>query len=371
MGLKEQFLNIYNKFQERFHLKKSDTNIIGLTIGQSSIKIIELKCSQKGKQIDLISYATHPLAEGTLIDDEIQNEEDLIHAIQEALEEGNFSTTNVSIGLFGQSSMSKRLKLAGGSTEEIDDQVYWESQQYIPFNLEEAYISYHIITDNGDDGIDVLVAAAKKELVDDFKAKVEKAGLKVKVVDLEHIAIVNVFELICADELKDSSHTNVIINMAGQKTDFIVYTDHGIAFTREIPFGGLSITEEIQRQMGVKYTEAEDLKINKDENGNLPEEIVTIIDGVLYKIFEEIEETVNFYKTSIVDESFETCYITGGSIQIPGILEGLKEVLNINIIQMDPFQSVRYDESQFSEEDISNMSFTCIPVIGLAMREYS
>ena len=369
LDIKGPLLDFYDSLLSRFNLKQTGVNVIGLTIGQSSVKIVELRRSNQGKQFDLVNYASHPLAEGTLIDDEIQNETDLINAIKEALEEGSFSTINVAIGLFGQSSISKRLKLAGGTAEEVEDQVYWESQQYIPFNLEEAYISYHVVTDHGDDGIDVLVAAATKESVDGLRNIIEKTGLKIKVVDIEQIAIVNVFEFIFADELKDSSHTHVIINMAGQKTDFIVYTDNSVAFAREIPLGGVSITEEIQRQMGVKYTEAEDLKTNRDENGNLPEEVVEIIDGVLNKLFEDIEETINFYKTSIVDENFETCYVTGGSSQIPGILERLKQILDIDIIQIDPFQHIGYDESEYPEELINQMSFTCVPAIGLAMRQ--
>ncbi len=371
MSLTGQISNIYEKIQER--LGMGDRNLIGLSIGQSTVKIVELRCfkTKQGIQFDLLKYANHPLSEGTIIEDEIQDEEDLTNAIQTAIEEGQFSTSNVAIGLFGPSVMSKRLRLAGGSPDEIDEQVFWESQQYVTFNLDEAYISYHIVSDDGDDGIDVVVGAAKKKMVNDIKAVVEKTDLKVKVVDLEHIAVVNVFEFLFSEKIQNSNSSFLILNMAGQKIDFIVYSDKSVSFAREIPCGGLTITEEIQRQMGVNYKEAEYLKINKDENGNLPEEVLTIINGVLEKIFTEIEETISFYKTSISDEFFETCYVTGGSIQIPGVFDGLKEILGIDIVQINPFENMGYDESQNSEEDINIMALTCIPAIGLAMRECS
>ena len=345
--------------------------LIGLSIGKKLIKIAEVKKSKDGQHIDLLRYATHPLGEGTIIEDEIRDEEDLLQAIQEAFKKGKFSIKNVVLGLGGPSVASKRLRLVKGSADEIEEQVYWESQQYIPFDLDNAHISYHILDNQQSeyDDVDVIVGAATKKLIQSMKTVVEKADLTVKVMDLKQLAIINIFELMFSEEVQNSNRSYLILNISGQKTDFLVYTNNSISFAKEIPYGGLTMTEEIQRQMGVTYAEAEDLKTKKDENGNLPEEILSIINNVLEDIFVRINETIDFYRNSISDDSFKVCYVTGGSVQIPGMVDRLKATLGMDIIPINPFDFIRYDNSQYSKDEIEQISFTCLPVLGLAIRE--
>ena len=128
------------------------------------------------------------------------------------------------------------------------------------------------------------------------------------------------------------------------------------------------ITEEIQRKMGVNYFEAEDLKIIGDENGNLPEEILEIIDEVVENFFSEIKKAIDFYITSTSDESLETCYITGGSSQIPGFLEGLEALLGIPVSMLNPFDVFQYSEKKFDEEQIKEISQRGVEALGLALR---
>ena len=113
------------------------------------------------------------------------------------------------------------------------------------------------------------------------------------------------------EKLEDESQSWILIDLGAQKSEFVIYKNHKIMFTKEIAIGGVMITEEIQRQMGVNYYEAEDLKCNGDDNGNLPEEILEIIDDVVDSFFAEIKKTVDFYVSSTSDESFVECVLTG------------------------------------------------------------
>ena len=344
-------------------------DLIGVYIGQSSVKIAEVKSSSDGKRRALIRYATHPLSEGTIIEDEIQNEQDLINALRHTIEKGEFTTKAVTLGLFGPKTTAKKLKLAGGTPEEIENQVFWESEQYTPFDLEDGLLSYDIVGENKGGGIDVVIAAASKNFVNTMKEIVEKVDLRIKIIDINQLALVNVFEFVHSSVIKDSTESFLLLNISGQKTDFIVYSDRSISFSKEIYSGGLAITEEIQRQMGVTYKEAEDLKTKSDENGNLPEEILEIIDEVIKGLFIEIKETLSVYKGSSSDESFKRCYLSGGSAQIPGILEGLNELLGFEVVILNPFDKIGVDTSKYSEEELRSISFAGIPVIGLGMRQ--
>ncbi len=350
-------------------LKIGPRNLVGIDIGFSAVKIVELKKSKKGN-FELVRQSFIPLPEGALIEDEIQNQEQVVECVVQAYKRGKFSTPLVCLGLWGSNTVARRLQLAGGTPEEIEDQVIWEAEQYIPFDVEDSSISFHIVGENEGGGVDVVVGAARKDLIDSFKDVITLAGLKPKIVDLLQISLVNVFELSAAEELASAERSSwVLLDIGAQKTEFLIYKNGMISFAKQINIGGLMITEEIQRQMGVNYKEAEDLKITGDQSGNLPEEIVEIIDSVIESFFSELKKTLDFYVSSTSDESFSGCYITGGSSQIPGLLEGLEALLGFPVRKLNPFDAISYDESDFSEDEIDELIHRGVSVIGLAMRE--
>lgn len=350
-------------------LKLGPRNLVGIDIGFSAIKIVELKKSKKNSY-ELVRHAFVPLPEGALIEDEIQNAEQITETITRAYKNGKFSTPNVCLGLWGPNTIARRLQLAGGTPEEIEDQVIWEAEQYIPFDVEDSSISFHIIGENEGGGVDVVVAAARKDVIDSFRDLITNAGLKVKIVDLIQISLVNVFEAVAAEELALAERSSwVLLDIGAQKTEFLIYKNGMISFAKQINIGGLMITEEIQRQMGVNYKEAEDLKITGDDKGNLPEEIVEIIDAVIESFFGELKKTLDFYISSTSDEAFTGCYITGGSSQIPGLLEGLEALLGFQVRLLNPMDAISYDEADYDEDELNDLIYRGVSVIGLAMRE--
>ena len=341
--------------------------LIGINIGQSSIKISEVIREPKGNSIKLIRYSSWPLSEGTVIEDEVQDEEDLISAIRSAVEAGGFSTQNAALGLFGSNVVVKRLKLAGGTPDEIENQVFWEAEHYIPFNIDSSFISYHVVANTETEGCDIIVAAATKDFVNGIKDIVEKAGIRVKSVIPDALAIANIFELVCAEELADAHHSYLILNIGGQKTDLMVYSNDSVSFTKEIGYGGLMITEEVQRRMGVTYEEAEDLKTIRDENGNLPEEIQLIIDEVIDIFLEEIKKTVDFYIKTTSDEEFHSCYITGGGAQTIELKDSLESLLGLDVLALNPFDVVEVESQKFPEDQVEAMAFQAVTSMGLSM----
>ena len=342
-------------------------NLIGINIGQSSVKISEVIREPKEKKIQLIRYSSHPLSEGTVIEHEIHNEEDLVQAIQNAMKVGYFSTKNAAIGIAGSHVVVKRLKLAGGTPDEIESQVFWEAEHYIPFNLDSAFLSYHVITNNDTEGCDIIIAAATKEFTNTIKNIVERAGVKVKSITPDSLAIANVFEYVYADQIFDSHHSYLVLNIGGQKTDIIVYSHNGVSFTKEINYGGLMVTEEIQRRMGVTYEEAEDLKTTRDENNNLPEEIQIIVDEVIDIFLDEIKKTIEFYIKTTSDEKFHSCYITGGAAQTPGLRDSLEDLLGLDVLDLNPFDKIVIQEKGLSNEQRHPLSSQVVTSIGLSM----
>lgn len=362
MSTKEQIEDIVDAIKES--LGMTSKAIFGLDIGSSSVKMAELV--QAGSTFKLVRYTSLPLPEGCLIEDEIQKEEEIIAAIEECLEVSGITYKNVCIGLSGPNTLARRLQLAGGSDEEIEDQVSWEAEQYLPFNIEDSRVSYHLIGENEGGGVDVLIAAAKLDVIDSFKGLVAEAGLKAKVVDLDLIALTNIIEHVLDDELLIPDTSWIFMDIGAQKTGFLIYRNETIVFSKEIPIGGVMITEEIQRQMGVNYEQAEDLKINGDSNGNLPEEIIEIIDSVNEAFFTEVRKTLDFYITSSSDDSIAECYITGGGSVVPGLQEGLQGLLGIAVNQFNPFDRLAF--GNFSDDEITEIAYRGSVTLGLALR---
>ena len=356
---------IKKKIGDAFYI--GPRGISGIDIALSAIKMAEVAKLSDGSY-KLLNYSSVHLPEGTIIEDEVQKEDEILKALQTGLKELGTSNRYACIGLSGPNTLIKRLQLTGGTDEEIEDQVLWEAEQYLPFPIDEGNISFSVIKENQGGGVDVIIGAAKKNIVDSFKEIIERSGLKVKIVDLSAAATINVFENVMGHEVKALGKTWILMDLGAQKTQFMIYKNGVMVFFKEINIGGLTITEEIQRQMGVNFNEAESLKIHGDGSGNIPEEIVEIINQVFDTFFAELKKTIDFWVSSTSEEDFDGCILTGGGAQIPGFQEALQELLETEVQILNPFSSMTYNKNNISEDMINEIAYKGVCAIGLAMR---
>lgn len=342
--------------------------VFGIDIGAHSIKVCEISGSP-GK-IKVEKFGVFVLSEAAIIEDEIQKPSEIVEGIQEAIARAGIRSKMACYGLYGPNTMTKRLNVPEGTKEEIEDHILWEAEQYITFGADESQISFHIIGDNEGGGKDALVAAARTDLVETFTGVLTDAKLSAKIVDLNVLAISNLFEEIYKKDLDEYSQGTLIIDFGAQSTKIIVYKRGGPIFTKELPIGGGLITEEIQRQMGVSYEEAEDLKITTDENGNLPQEILNIINMQLDHQIAEVRKNINFYVTQGSAEKVDYCFVTGGSSLLPGLTDKLAAVSGLEVQKMDIFSAIKIDDHKM-EQDLEQLSASAAVAIGLAMRKFN
>jgi type IV pilus assembly protein PilM len=360
--------DIKDKFEEIF--KIGSQGIIGIDIGLSAIKMAEVINLGSGNY-KVNKYASISLPEGAIIEDEIQKEDEILEAIQQGLKELDSNHKFVCLGLSGPNTLIKRLQLAGGTIVEIEDQVTWETEQYLPFPIDEGNISFSIVGENQGGGVDVIIGAVKKTILESFKDIVERCGLKVKIVDLNAAATVNVIESVLGEEVKGKEKSWILMDLGAQKTQFMIYKAGVLVFYKEINIGGLTITEEIQRQMGVNYEEAESLKIQGDGSGNIPEEIVDLVNQVLDIFFTELKKTIDFWFNSTSEEAFTGCILTGGTALIPGLPEALQELFETEVQILNPFSKMTFNQNNISEDMINEIAYKGVCAIGLAMRSLS
>ncbi len=359
--------SIIDKINElKVHFEKG--HLLGVDIGLSSVKIALLSDAKKG-QYKLEKYMSYPLSEAAIIEDEIQKVEEVIEAILTILSEKKIQKRISCLGLSGPNTVTKRLQVPSGSKDEVEDNILWESEQYIPFGADDAEIGFSVISDDSD-FVDAIVGAARVDVADNYIEIFKQANLAVKVVDLNVFALSNVFEKIVHERLEDISNEGaVILDFGAQYTTIIVYKNGAPVLTKEIPIGGVLLTEEIQRSMGVSYEEAEDLKINGDDNGNLPEEIIDLLEVHLEKLIGELRKVLNFYIAVGSSDQVKHMFITGGSSLLPGIKDALIDLIDIEPEELDPFEFLQLKGNNFSEEELEEIRVTGLTVLGLAMRE--
>lgn len=348
--------------------KLNPGGVVGLDIGSHSIKVCEVSGAPGKVKIDRFGVFTLP--EAAIIEDEVQKPSEITEGILEALKQAGIKSKVVCIGLYGPNTMTKRLNTPEGTKEEIEDHVMWEAEQYITFGADESTIDFHILGENEGGGKDALVAAAKNDLIENFQELVRPVKIEPKIVDLNVLALSNIFEEVAGDNLEEYSNGTLILDFGAQSTKIIVYKRGGPIFTKEISVGGSLITEEIQRQMGVSYEEAENLKITPDDNGNLPEEILNIINAQVDQQIAEVRKNINFYVTQGSAEKVNYCFITGGSSLLPGLSDKLSVVAGVPVERLDIFSRVKVDEKKLGI-NLDQMAAISPTVIGLAMRKFN
>jgi type IV pilus assembly protein PilM len=343
-------------------------SVIGVDIGSSMIKMAELD-HLAGGNFKILKYASMPLAEGTIIDDEIQNEDELLQTLTYCFKQLKSSRKNVCVGLSGPNTTMKKLQMPRElNAEELQDHSEWDIEQYLPFSLEEANVSSSILRVNPGTLSDVFVGAAKKSLVSSYKTLIEKLTYKVKIVDLGSAAILNVFDHVLHEEITARGANWLLLEVGAARSKFIICKGGILTFFKEINIGGNTITEEIQREMGVTHNEAQSLKIQGDGNGNIPEEVLEIINQVMATFIAEVVTTRDFWTSSSGESEFGGCAVTGGGALIPGINELLAEALETEVIALNPFSKMTYNKSNIKEDMIDEIAYQGVCAIGLGMR---
>lgn len=360
-GLQDQIKDLISELSQM-----GNTNVVGVDIGASSVKVCELSGS-KGKY-KLAKFSMIKLSEAAIIEDQFEKPEEIVDALKQALKQAGIKNFSACLGLYGPNTIGKRLQMPAGTPQEIEDQVMWESEQYIPFGADVSSIGHQILGENEGGGVDVYMTAAREDLIERFQGIAKDAGLKVKIIDLNMIALNNIFEHSMKDKIDQMEQAALVIDIGAQTVKMIVYKNKAPIYNREINFGGHLITEEIQRQMGVSFEEAEDLKINGDEAGNLPEEIVAIINASLQNFFSEVKKSLNFFLSTSTEDKIEVCFITGGSSLLPGVKEGIEKILDVSVEYLNPMRKIDFDEKAFSQQMKSILISQGSIAIGLSMR---
>jgi type IV pilus assembly protein PilM len=344
-------------------------NALGLDIGTSSIKLVQLKESKKG--IQLASFSMAPLPSEAIVDGAVMNSGAVVDTIQAMVAAQKLKNRQCAISISGHSVIIKKISLPAMTPEELDESIKWEAEQYIPFDVNDVYIDYQILQTRPEQGqMDVLLVAAKKEMVDEYANVVREAGLEPVVVGIDCLTIQQCFEL---NYGYPPGETIVLINTGASTININVVANGITTFTRDIAMGGNQFTEEIQKQLNVSYDEAEAYKLGGergvDADSVVPQEVERVVSAVSEQMASEIHRSLDFYMATSSEGRISRIYLSGGSAKIPALGRTLENRIGVACELVDPFRGVQVDPKLFNLDYINQVRPLAAVVVGLGLRK--
>ena len=342
---------------------------VGLDIGSSSVKLARLKETKRG--FSLLSYASAPLPPEAIVDGALMNSAAIVSAIQDLCAANKIKAREAAIGVSGHSVIIKKITLPRMTQEELDESIQWEAEQYIPFDVKDVNIdTFPLETGNDQAGqMDVLLVAAKKDMINDYVSVVTEAGLQPVVVDVDAFAVQNMFE---ANYEQVAGETIVLINAGASVVNINVVTNGASTFTRDITVGGNQFTEEIQKQLNVSYDEAEALKVGGQRAGEadavVPQEVERVMLGVAEQMAGEIQRSLDFYSATAADSHFSKVYLSGGAARVPALFKVIEQRVGVPVEILNPFKSIEVDNRKFDPQHILEIAPAAAVAVGLALR---
>lgn len=343
-------------------------NAIGLDIGSSSIKLVQVKETKKG--IQLLNFSMAPLPPEAIVDGALMNATAVVDTIQGMMSAQKLRSKEVAISLSGNSIIIKKIGLPAMTPEELDESIKWEAEQYIPYDVNDVNLDYQILQSRPEQGqMDVLLVAAKKEMVEEYVGIVRESGLDPVVVDVDSFTIQNAFEVNYA---WPPGETVVLIDIGASTININVVANGITSFTRDISMGGNQFTEEIQKQLNVSYDEAEAYKLGGergvDADSVIPQEVERVMQSVSESMAGEIHRSLDFYLATSSEGRMSRIYLSGGTAKVPALARTIEQRVGVPVELLDPFRSVQIDQKLFNLDYINEVRPLAAVAVGLALR---
>jgi type IV pilus assembly protein PilM len=343
--------------------------LLGLDISSSSVKLVELGRDKAGNLV-LERCAIEPLERGWITDGNVEKFDEVADAMRRVIKKSGTRTKNVAMALPPSAVITKKIILPGGlSEQDLETQVEAEANQYIPFSLDEVSLDFCVVgpssTSSGD--VEVLIAASRKEKVQDRQGLAEAAGLKPLIVDVESYASrLAAGRLIQALPNQGVDTMVALFEVGAFTTSMQVIRNEEVLYDRDQAFGGAQLTQLIVRQYGFSPEEAE----TKKRNGDLPEDYDSgVLKPFVESMAQEIGRALQFFFTSTPHNRVDYVMLAGGSAALPGLTDAVTMQTSFPCHLANPFEGMQVGES-VREKKMRREAPSYLTSCGLAMRRF-
>jgi len=336
---------------------------LGLDIGSHAVKICELAQSDRGFGLLSLGSATLP---SNAVEDGVLLEPDAVAGVVAGLVKHlKLKSRKVAISISGYSVIVKKINLAVMSDAELESHIQAEAEQYIPFDIDEVYLDYQDLKTNvgDDDRTNVMLVAAKKEVVDGYLGMLRTAGLKPVVVDVDAFALENAYEanfgLDANVALVDIGASKMNINIISKGTSILA---------RDVVMGSRALSEQIQGRFDVSFDEAEGLKLGKIKAGDRQGDLEEIIVNTCSQWVAEVKRALDFYYSNYPEDAIGSLVLSGGGAKLRGLGQFFSEETGVPVSMFNPFASLRYDRNLIDPAYLKFIAPEMVLATGLATR---
>jgi type IV pilus assembly protein PilM len=341
-------------------------SLVGLDIGSSAVKAVELKPA--GKAYKVAAFGTEPVPPDSIVDGAIIDGGVVAEAIRRLFGGRGIKTKDVAASLSGNAVIVKKITLPVMTASELAESIYWEAEQYIPFDIQDVNLDYQILDKGADGGkatMDVLLVAAKKEKIADYTGVIAQAGRSAVVVDVDAFAIQNAYEINYGIE---PGAVVVLLNAGASATNINILNGDQSVFTRDITIGGNAYTEALQRELNLPFDLADQLKRGVSVDGVTFEDARPVLRAVSENVMLEIQKTFDFFKATAASDRIDRIMLSGGASRAEGFTEMLTDRFSAPVEPLDPFKRVVFYAKMFQVESAADAAPTAAVAVGLALR---
>jgi type IV pilus assembly protein PilM len=344
-------------------LFKKKKELIGIDIGSSSVKVVQLKGNDGSYQ--LLNAGILPLPPEAIVDNTLMDSAAIVGVVKNLVSSLGIKIKDVVCSISGNSVIIRKIVLPTMPQEELEDQISWEAEQYIPFDINDVNMDFQILSPDSNDPskMNVLLVASKKDIINDYVSVFSEAGMNLSVVDVDSFAIQNAFE---ANYDYSSEDIIALVNIGASIMNINVIKDGITLFTRDVQMGGNLYTEEIQKQIGLSSEDAEAGKLLAHESTN--NQLLNVIMKVNETITQEIRRSLDFYNSTASDNRISGVFVCGGCSKVYKLIDTISEKIGLPVEKLNPFAKIKYIENDFDPEYLEEIAqFMAVP-IGLAIR---
>jgi type IV pilus assembly protein PilM len=351
-------------------LFRRNKRLVGLDIGSSAIKAIELEPEGKGYRVAAI--AVEPVPADSIVDGAIVDASAVTAAVRRIFTTRPFRGKKVAVALSGSSVIVKRISVLPVTDQDLSASIYWEAEQYIPFDIQDVTLDYEMSdpafgSDNGhpNGSIDVLLVAAKKDKIADYTTVIRRAGRVPAILDVDAFALQNAYEVNYGFEARQ---VVVLLNVGASAINVNIVAGTQSVFARDVSMGGNAFTEAVQKELGLPFEAAEELKKGAHANAALFDNARPVLKAMTDSALLEVEKTFDFFKATTANDRIDRIVLSGGASRVEGFAEALEDRFDTTVERFNPFRQIDFDSKRLgaSAEEMASLSAVAV---GLALRQ--
>ena len=345
--------------------KRGKKSMVGVDIGSSSVKAVELQ--GRGNDLQLLSLGFEALESDSVVDGQIIELNAVSNAISSIFNEHKIKTTQVAAGVNGHSVIVKNIVLPQMSDGELQESFAWHAEEHIPFDISDVNLDYHVMDRSGD-AIHVLMAACKRDKVANLKQTIQLAGKQPTVIDVDAFALQNCYEL---NYDPQPGQVVALLNIGASTTNINILNGVRSVFTRDATFGGNQYTSLLQKELGLTFDQAESVKRGMPlPEGAEVRDVGPIMDTVSDILALEIQKTMDFYRATVEDgdSAVQKILVSGGGSKLTGLADFLARRFEVSVEMFDPFRKIKVDARGFDPDYMREIVPEMAIAVGLALR---